>query len=191
MRRGLRTPPVARRVRAATIGAQRSSKHCGAVGGGALGRSVLVPITLLTVTQCQHCCRSARSPCVAALSRAIRYPHSVAQVCLRLIGRGCGRACSIITSNTSNTLTVATITLPVAGVTQYAILEGNIKGTGCSATWAFGTTDPALRGRYMFIVRGGAQYGFERVDLTTDRITNVNTSPLDSRFASSRTRRRR
>jgi hypothetical protein len=105
VRRGLRTPPVARRVRAATIGAQRSSKHCGAVGGGALGRSVLVPITLLTVTQCQHCCRSARSPCVAALSRAIRYgpvlytlpvcaTHSAAQVCLRLMsGRGELRPC--------------------------------------------------------------------------------------------------
>jgi hypothetical protein len=96
---------------------------------------------------------------------------------VRVLNSG-GLAEVIITSNTSNTLTVATITLPVAGVTQYAILEGNIKGTGCSATWAFGTTDPALRGRYMFIVRGGAQYGFERVDLTTDRITNVNTSPL-------------
>ena len=30
----------------------------------------------------------------------------------------------------------------------------------------------------MFIARGGAQYGFERVDLTTDRISAINTSPL-------------
>jgi len=96
---------------------------------------------------------------------------------VRVLNSG-GLAEVVIASNTSNTLTVSTITLPVTAVTQYAILEGGIKGVGCSATWAFGTTDPALRGRYMFIVRGGGLYGFERVDLTTDRITNVNTAPL-------------
>jgi hypothetical protein len=84
----------------------------------------------------------------------------------------------IIASNTANTLTVATITLPVTAVTQYAILEGNAKGTGTNANWAFGTSSAALRGRYMFILRGGGLYGFERVDLTTDRITVINTSPL-------------
>jgi hypothetical protein len=84
----------------------------------------------------------------------------------------------VIASNTSNTLTVSTITLPVTLVTQYAILEANAKGVGASANWAFGTTDPALRGRYMFIVRGGGAYGFERLDLTTDRISAINTVPL-------------
>jgi len=84
----------------------------------------------------------------------------------------------IIASNTSNTLTVATITLPVTLVTQYAILEGNAKGTGTSANWAFGTSNAAYRGRYMWISRGGAAYGFERLDLTTDRINVVNTAPL-------------
>jgi len=84
----------------------------------------------------------------------------------------------IIASNTSNTLTVATITLPVTAVTQYAILEANAKGLGTSANWAFGTSSAALRGRYMFILRGGGLYGFERVDLTTDRISVINTAPL-------------
>jgi hypothetical protein len=84
----------------------------------------------------------------------------------------------IIASNTSNTLTVATITLPVTLVTQYAILEGNAKGLGVNANWAFGTSLPAYRGRYMFIARGGGLYGFERVDLVTDRISAINTSPL-------------
>jgi hypothetical protein len=84
----------------------------------------------------------------------------------------------IIASNTSNTLTVATITLPVTLVTQYAILEGNAKGTGVSVNWAFGTTNAAYRGRYMWIARGGGAYGFERIDLTTDRISVVNTAPL-------------
>jgi len=84
----------------------------------------------------------------------------------------------IIASNTSNTLTVATITLPVTLVTQYAILEGNAKGVGTNANWAFGTSLPAYRGRYMFIARGGGLYGFERVDLVTDRISAINTAPL-------------
>jgi hypothetical protein len=88
----------------------------------------------------------------------------------------------IIASNTSNTLTVATITLPVTAVTQYAILEGNAKGTGTNANWAFGTSSEALRGRYMFILRGGGAYGFERVDLATDRIRVINTAPLTETF---------
>lgn len=84
----------------------------------------------------------------------------------------------IIASNTANTLTVSTITLPVTTVTQYVILEGNAKGLGTNANWAFGTSNAAFRGRYMFILRGGAAYGFERVDLTTDRISVINTAPL-------------
>jgi len=84
----------------------------------------------------------------------------------------------VIASNTSNTLTVSTITLPVTLVTQYAILEGNAKGVGTNANWAFGTTNETYRGRYIFIARGGGTYGFERLDLTTDRISVINTSPL-------------
>lgn len=84
----------------------------------------------------------------------------------------------VIASNTSNTLTVSTITLPVTLVTQYVILEGNAKGLGTSANWVFGATNEAYRGRYMFILRGGAAYGFERLDLTTDRISAINTAPL-------------
>jgi hypothetical protein len=83
-----------------------------------------------------------------------------------------------IASNTSNTLTVSTITAPVTTVTQYVILGGNAKGLGTNANWAFGTSRADLRGRYMFILRGGGLYGFERVDLTTGSITVINTSPL-------------
>jgi hypothetical protein len=63
-------------------------------------------------------------------------------------------------------------------VTQYVILEGNAKGVGTNVNWVFGTTKAADRGRYMFILRGGGLYGFERLDLTTDRISAVNTVPL-------------
>lgn len=84
----------------------------------------------------------------------------------------------IIASNTANTLTVSTITLPVTLVTQYVILEGNAKGLGTNANWAFGTSNAAYKGRFIFILRGGGLYGFERLDLTTDRISVINTSPL-------------
>lgn len=84
----------------------------------------------------------------------------------------------VIASNTSNTLTVSTITAPTAGATHYVILEGNAKGTGTCAHWAFGTTNANYRGRYLYILRGGGAYGFERVDLTTDRISALNTVPL-------------
>lgn len=83
----------------------------------------------------------------------------------------------IVSSNTSNTLTVSAVTV-TAAATQYAILEGNTKGVGTNANWAFGTSNAAYRGRYLFVSRGGALYGFERVDLTTDRISVINTVPL-------------
>lgn len=84
----------------------------------------------------------------------------------------------IIASNTSNTLTVSAITTPTAAATQYVILEGNAKGTGTNANWVFNPSLAAYRGRYMFVSRGGGLYGFERVDLTTDRISVINTAPL-------------
>jgi hypothetical protein len=84
----------------------------------------------------------------------------------------------IVASNTSNTLTVSTITAPTAAATQYAILEGNAKGVGTNVNWGFNPSLASYRGRYMFVARGGGAYGFERVDLTTDRISVINTAPL-------------
>lgn len=89
-----------------------------------------------------------------------------------------GPAEVIIASNTSNTLTVATITAPTNAVTGYVILDQNIHGVGSSVNWTFGTTNTNLQGRHLYIVRGGGVYGFERLDLTTDRIANINTAPL-------------
>ena len=83
-----------------------------------------------------------------------------------------------ITSNTSNTLTVGTITAPTANATTYVILEPTVKGTGANANWAFGTSDPEYRGRYMYCTRGGAVNGFDRWDVTTDRFALMPTSPL-------------
>lgn len=97
---------------------------------------------------------------------------------VRIITSTGGPAEVVITSNTSNTLTVSTITAPTTLVTGYVILEQSIHSTGTNANWAFGTTDAGYRGRYMFISRGGGLYGFARLDLTTDRIVYINTAPL-------------
>ena len=83
-----------------------------------------------------------------------------------------------ITSNTSNTITCGTITAPTTAVTGYTILEQGVKGTGTSINWAFGTSDLNMRGRYAFIIRGGAAIGFDRWDLTTDRFNLMFTVPL-------------
>lgn len=83
-----------------------------------------------------------------------------------------------ITSNTSNTITCGTITAPTTGVTGYVILEQTVKGTGVNMNWAFGTSDPASRGRYIFSTRGGTAIGFDRLDLTTDRYNLMFTLPL-------------
>jgi hypothetical protein len=82
-----------------------------------------------------------------------------------------------ISSNTADTLTVTTIGSPTTNVTGFQILEGVAKGAGCSANWAFGTTNADIRGRYMFATRGGGLAGFDRLDLTTDRMSPIATSP--------------
>jgi hypothetical protein len=83
-----------------------------------------------------------------------------------------------IASNTNNTLTFASTTAPVTLQTGYAIIEGTVRGAAGYANWAFGTSDALQRGRYMFAIRGGGINGFDRVDLTTDRISLMMTSPM-------------
>jgi hypothetical protein len=84
-----------------------------------------------------------------------------------------------IASNTNNTLTVGTLPAPpTANATTYVILEPTVKSTGANANWAFGTSDPEYRGRYMYCTRGGVVNGFDRWDVTTDRFALMPTSPL-------------
>jgi hypothetical protein len=90
---------------------------------------------------------------------------------------GAGPVEVAITSNTNNTLTFAVTTAPVAGQTGYVILEQTVKAVGVSSNWASGTSDAGIRGRYMFVTRGGAVAGFDRVDLTTDRVNVMMTTP--------------
>lgn len=86
---------------------------------------------------------------------------------------------AIISSNTANTLTFSAAlgAAPVSAQTGYIIIEATPKGTGANANWAFGTSDADMRGRYMYCTRGGATFGFDRWDITTDRVTPIATSP--------------
>jgi len=96
-----------------------------------------------------------------------------------LAGPG-GPAEAVILSNTSNTLTftAALGATPVSAQTGYTIIEPTVRGLGTTVNWAFGTSVQALRGRYMYITRGGATAGFDRWDITTDRVNLMTTSPL-------------
>jgi hypothetical protein len=87
---------------------------------------------------------------------------------------------AIISSNTANTLTFSAAlgAAPVSAQTGYAIIEPTVRGLGTTVNWAFGTSVAALRGRYMYITRGGATAGFDRWDITTDRVNLMTTSPL-------------
>lgn len=99
---------------------------------------------------------------------------------LRLIG-GTGQAQEVfITSNTSNTLTFGAIgTAPVTLITSYSICQNTaLRGVGTSLQWCYGTSDVATRGKYFYIARGSATYGFDRFDITTDKWEFVPTAPM-------------
>jgi hypothetical protein len=84
----------------------------------------------------------------------------------------------VITSNTNNALTFGLATAPTTLVSGYVILDSTSKSTGTSMNWAFGTSDLTSRGKYLFAVRGGGVAGFDRFDLTTDRVNLMFTTPI-------------
>lgn len=89
-----------------------------------------------------------------------------------------------IASNTNNTLTFGVSTAPVTLQTGYVIVEGPARGLGTVANWAFGTSDAAQRGRYIYVTRGSTAVGFDRVDLTTDRVSMMMTTPATEALSS-------
>lgn len=84
-----------------------------------------------------------------------------------------------ITSNTSNTLTLsaAVTTAAVTNNTTYSILGIPARGAGIELNWNQGSSDPNKRGRYMFVARGGAVTGFDRLNLNTDTWDTIVVSP--------------
>ena len=94
-----------------------------------------------------------------------------------LTGTGQGQE-STIASNTNNTLTFSSITtVPGLVSSSYAILQQPIRGTGIEAQWVQGNSDPNLRGRRIYIARGGGVNNFDYVDIPTDKVEVLSTSP--------------
>ena len=83
----------------------------------------------------------------------------------------------LISSNTANVLTFAAGTAPVTLVTSYSILQQPIRGTGISMNWAFGTSDTNLRGKRMYVPRGGATVNWDMIDVTIDKFDQIAVSP--------------
>jgi hypothetical protein len=82
-----------------------------------------------------------------------------------------------VVAPTTGTLTFSTATAPTANVGVYSLLSVPIKGVNHTLSWASGTSNTNTRGKYMLIPRGGASALFDRLDLTTDRITYLQTTP--------------
>jgi len=71
-----------------------------------------------------------------------------------------------VASNTSNTLTVATLTTATAADTNYVIYGEAPRSTGIETVWAFGTTIPNQAGKYIWCPIGGGSNRISRYDLT-------------------------
>jgi hypothetical protein len=87
----------------------------------------------------------------------------------------------IITAVTPATGTItfgAATTL--AANTIYTIVSTPVKGAGHQLSWVYGNEGihSLNRGRYLWCARGGATVGIDKIDLTTDRIIYVHTTPF-------------
>jgi len=83
-----------------------------------------------------------------------------------------------VTSNTANTLTFSAAgTAPVSANTTYSILGTVARGAGIELNWNYGLTNPNKRGLYMTVPRGGATFGFDRLNLSTDSWDNMTITP--------------
>jgi hypothetical protein len=79
---------------------------------------------------------------------------------------------------TTGTLTFATAVAPLNNVAVYSLLSIPVKGTGHEITWVYNNSDSSTRGKYIVMPRGGASQGFDRLDLNTDRVALIQTTPF-------------
>jgi hypothetical protein len=79
----------------------------------------------------------------------------------------------------TGTITFATATAPAAN-SSYTIISTPLKGAGHELSWIYGNSGVHSedRGKYIFIARGGASVGIDKIDLNTDRIVFVHTAPF-------------
>jgi len=79
---------------------------------------------------------------------------------------------------TTGTLTFAASGTPTQGSSSYAILPNPTPGAGHCLQWQANSSDLNKRGRYLIRPRGGATHGFDRIDLTTDKLIAGYTVPI-------------
>ena len=82
-----------------------------------------------------------------------------------------------ITSNTANTLTFGAGTAPVAANTTYSIIMLPARGTGIELSWLYGQSDVTRRGSYFIVPRGGAAFGFDKLNIQSDAWSLMTISP--------------
>lgn len=83
-----------------------------------------------------------------------------------------------VSSNTANTLTFSAAGIaPVSASTTYSILGTVARGTGIELNWNSGQSNLSKRGLYLIIPRGGAAFGFDRLNLSTDQWDNMTITP--------------
>lgn len=84
----------------------------------------------------------------------------------------------IIASNTNNTLTFAALTTAPGNVSSsYSILQHAIRGTSAESQWVQDATDPILRGRRIYMPRGGGLNTIDFIDIPSDKVDTIVTSP--------------
>lgn len=79
----------------------------------------------------------------------------------------------------TGTITFALSTAPAAN-SIYMIISNPVKSTGHELTWVYNnsTISSANKGRYLWCARGGGQVGIDKIDLNTDRILYVHSTPF-------------
>jgi hypothetical protein len=86
--------------------------------------------------------------------------------------------CMQIASNDGTSLTFVTAgTAPVTLATSYAIVQQPVRGLGIALAWGFGLSDFTMKGKYLFVARGGGVVGFDRLDITTDTFELMPITP--------------
>ena len=80
---------------------------------------------------------------------------------------------------TTGTITFATATAPVSGVSVYSILPAITPGAGSTIQWASDSSVAANEGRFIFRFRGGAAAGIDKFDITSDEFIPMYTVPFN------------
>lgn len=105
-----------------------------------------------------------------------------AQKRVRIVGGTAAGQETTISSNTATALTVSTITATDA-TSVYAILANMTRGAGIELIHNNSSSNLNIKGRHLYIARGGGTNGFDIYDLTSGKwITTDFTSPQSELF---------